>query len=930
MLRHILTVLAAVTLTVQSVGQPIALPPRTVEGWLSNGLHYLILPNAFPRHTIEMRLVMSIGSLQESDEQKGSAHFLEHMATAGTKQFPGNSMVDYFERQGMKYGRDINAFTGFDRTIYWFTLPIDQQTQDIVDTTLYAIRGILSDITFDAARVRAERGVILEELRGYDTNDVFYPLKIGDNRYSRRMPLGDETDISTIDRQRLVDFYDRWYSPCQATLIAVGDIDAPRLEQRLTEVLGTIPAKPVTRPFWPVDYKKGVTLMEVTDSLDRPARLELIVPHRTVVPSTVELTAEKYRTDILPQALSSRIACRKVSCDISNQWYLADRDHLVFAIQGKDRTSLLTAVRCVAEEMKRVAHEGLTQSELDYFIGEKVRRLKLSGSQTFSSEWCDELIDYILAGDRRIHTETELTAVKQLLLQTTPKQMKRLTASLLRDVKQHLLVAYTNSLGTEGALTGTDVQRVWQQASARNGLGQWMVREAPREEQTPVPDVLTASHKAADSAVVARRHYADLGLTQLQLRNGVTLLLRPTMDTDQRLQLAAIGRGGIADIESDDDFYLLKDVAGYMDMGGLQCVSLDTLSSVMGQHSISMNVGIENHWHEVTATADAADAQLLMNLVYEKMHRPRIVTSDFEEVRQNELDMWGRQTLLGRLMSRDPLRQMNNRLDSLVGNVIKGRRPMQKSDLERMTPEMLATYYHQLFTDPKDLTVILTGNFDMAAVERAAIGTFSRMERPDTPLPVFDDPVQPVREHSERFEHDNPSQTIFNYIFAGNYAPSLRTTLTFKLMRDLLQSRLISVLRKQLNFVYSPYSNLFYHGLPQRTYYFWLTIAVKNENSLLVQQTLDTIIGDLQRTAVSEQELQKLKRSFIVTKRQQLSDTAPTEWRSIVTSLLKNGERLDDFDRYAEVLSSITPEDVRHAFECFIDKNHYLLLYQTK
>lgn len=101
----------------------ISLPKGSVEGRLSNGLRYIIQPNALPRHSVEVRMIMSVGSLQEENNQRGCAHFLEHCAFIGTKHFPKRALVDYFEGQGMKFGRDINAFTGFDRTIYCLSLP---------------------------------------------------------------------------------------------------------------------------------------------------------------------------------------------------------------------------------------------------------------------------------------------------------------------------------------------------------------------------------------------------------------------------------------------------------------------------------------------------------------------------------------------------------------------------------------------------------------------------------------------------------------------------------------------------------------------------------------------------------------------------------------------------------------------------------------
>ena len=156
-LAFLLGVISVDMLAQQSVSEKkIGLPPNTVEGVLPNGLHYLILPNGTPAHTTEFRLVMRLGSAQETDNQKGAAHFLEHMSFAGSKHFPGRGMVDYLESLGMKFGRDINAVTGYDRTIFMLTVPMDKTDSAVSDKVLLILKdwldgqGYHSTIAFNA------------------------------------------------------------------------------------------------------------------------------------------------------------------------------------------------------------------------------------------------------------------------------------------------------------------------------------------------------------------------------------------------------------------------------------------------------------------------------------------------------------------------------------------------------------------------------------------------------------------------------------------------------------------------------------------------------------------------------------------------------------------------------------------------------------
>lgn len=243
----------------------------------------------------------------------------------------------------------------------------------------------------------------------------------------------------------------------------------------------------------------------------------------------------------------------------------------------------------------------------------------------------------------------------------------------------------------------------------------------------------------------------------------------------------------------------------------------------------------------------------------------------------------------------------------------------------------MTAYYVKLFSDPSRLTIFFAGNYKQAEVEEMAVNTFSRLKIPKVSLPLKKSQYEIKGSgYCERFDNSVDSQTTFNYIYAGNYDPSLRNSLIFKLMRDLLQNRMLKCLRERDNIVYSPYCDLYYHGTPMCTYYFWLTSSVKNENVERLQKGMSSLIKELQDTLIGTVELQKMKRSFVVTKRQQLSDITPSEWRKSIPMLLKNGETLDDFDNYDRILDTITPETIREAFRTYVNTEHYILIYKGK
>lgn len=904
----------------------ISLPRGTVEGFLGNGLHYLILPNPLPRHTVELRLVMRCGSLQEDERQKGGAHFLEHLAFGGTRHFPGDQWVDYFERKGMKYGRDINAFTGFDRTIYWLTLPDTTQ----MDSTLLAVGDVLDGIAFEPQRMERERGVIKEELRGYSTGDDFYSLKISNGRYAHRMPLGTEADIDTLHRADLLRYYADWYAPCNATLVVVGNVDARDTERRIGQVFGAMGKRGrKVESIVPLDYAKGILLKEVADSIGGRFKLELIIPHPSVVGNTVEQTAARECGHLLTRLLNARLAARNIRCDISDQWYLADKNHFVLATEGDDKAVLTDRMTAALAELHHIVRYGFDRQELADGIRQAIERLTVDTTETsLSSKWCDDFIDYVIAGDRYISQPHDMEAVKALVEKVSNRELQNLLRSILKQGDTTLLTAYQNGKVNGEDLRTDEIAEVWTQGKKTNVTPYtYQPRKHKEEKRIDIPAILTERHADGTERIKTTRHYEELGLTEYTLHNGLRLLVRPTIDNDSTVYLALTGRGGLGDLDATN-FRKLKDAAGYVEMGGLEKISADSLPEVMMQESLSMSVGIDNHWHQVLASAPASKAHELFNLVYEKMTAPGQDREGFEAIKKDELERFGNETLLERLMKHDADRMLSQCVDSLMGNSLGGdyTLPPTKADIEALNLDSMTAYYQQLFANPAQATLVVTGNFRGHDIAQEAISTFARLQADSTHLynNVYDG-----KEHtpySERFEGDNDTQVTLNYIYPGHYIPGLRQSLLLKLMRDVMQQRLLSILRERLNIVYSPYADLYYEGVPQQKYYFWLTVAVKKANRAKAEEAMKGLLNELRTTPISTAELEKMKMSFIVTKRKSLADDAPTEWKNALTGLVRNGESIADFNRYDEVLRSITPDELCTAFSKLVKEESLQLL----
>ena len=231
---------------IENAGTPLTLDPAITVGSLKNGMDYYVRHNEEPKNRIILRLVVKAGSCMEEEDQQGVAHFIEHLAFNGTEHFEKSAIVDYFERIGMDFGSDLNAYTSFEETVYKLEIPADDPS--ILQQALLILRDWACAVTFPQEEIDKERGVVNEEWRlrqGLQgrISDKQVHLLLADSVYENRLPIGQMDIINTVSRERILDFYNKWYRPDLMSVVAVGDIESSVLEEKIKQTMQTIPAK---------------------------------------------------------------------------------------------------------------------------------------------------------------------------------------------------------------------------------------------------------------------------------------------------------------------------------------------------------------------------------------------------------------------------------------------------------------------------------------------------------------------------------------------------------------------------------------------------------------------------------------------------------------------------------------------------------------
>jgi zinc protease len=254
-----------------SLAQTLPLDPAVRIGKLRNGFTYYIRHNEEPKNRVLFYLANKVGSVLENDDQRGLAHFIEHMSFNGTKKFPKNELVNYLQRTGVRFGADLNASTGFDETIY--QLPIPSDNPETVQHGLQIMRDWAQDATLDPAEIDKERGVVLEEKRlkkgaGERMQSQYLPLLLNNSIYANRLPIGTEEVLSTFKPQTIKKFYQDWYRPDLQALIVVGDVDVDQMEKDIKMKFSDLksPVKKRPRPTFAVPLTGKDQFIVLTDA----------------------------------------------------------------------------------------------------------------------------------------------------------------------------------------------------------------------------------------------------------------------------------------------------------------------------------------------------------------------------------------------------------------------------------------------------------------------------------------------------------------------------------------------------------------------------------------------------------------------------------------------------------------------------------------
>jgi len=802
------------------LNQKMPVEPATTVGTLPNGMRYYIRPNKQPLNRAELRLVVKAGSVLEDDDQQGLAHFVEHMAFNGTKNFPGEGVERFLESLGMRFGADVNAGTSFDETTYMLTVPTDKA--DVLDKSFLVLEDWAHNVTFDPVEVEKERGVIMEEWRlrrgaGMRTTDKLFPILLEGSRYADRIPIGKTEVIQNFKIDTLKKFYTDWYRPDLMAVVAVGDFDKAAVEAMVKAHFSPIPraSSGRERKTYDVPDHNGTVFGIVSDKEMTSTSVELtnLLPARDI--STVGSYRQNMVDDLFSSMLSERFS--EIAQKPDAPFVGADAGRGPFIARSKDQASLEAVVKdggigagleALIAEAQRVDRFGFTATELDRekqdMLRSYERMLTQKDTRTSASHAAEEVRNF-LTEESIPGAEMEYALHQRFLPQITLDEVNKVSKDWFGGTNNRLVVV------TAPEKTGVSLPTESQLAA--------LVKDAASKPLTAYVDTMSGQalmDTLPPPGTIAKTTAREPGITEWDLSNGVKVVLKPTDFKPDEIVLQAISAGGTS-LASDADYIPASTAVGAVTSGGLGKFNAIDLRKLLTGKVATVRPFISELQEGVSGSASRKDLETMFQLIYLTFTAPRADKEAFDVQASQTKALLANQEASPEFAFSKALNE------ALYGNHLR-RKPTTASTVDQWNLDKSMAFYKDRFADASDFTFMFVGDLDLAAmkplVERyiASLPSNRRMENwKDIGARIS----RGVVEKSVEKGIEPKSQVAI--VFSGPFEWDQTQRVAIRAMSQVLEDRLREAIREELGGTYSISASPGYQKVPRSEF----TLAIQ-------------------------------------------------------------------------------------------------------
>lgn len=782
----------------QAVAQQMQFPPLPVDknvriGQLDNGLTYYIRHNKLPENRAEFYIAQKVGSILEEPQQRGLAHFLEHMAFNGTKNFPGDDkrlgVIPWCETVGIKFGTNLNAYTSIDETVYNISnAPIDRT--GVLDSCLLILHDWSNYILLKDDEIDKERGVIREEWRSRNSGmlrvytDLLPTIYPGD-KYADCMPIGSIDVINNFPYKDIRDYYHKWYRPDLQGIVIVGDINVDAVEAKLKAVFADVqkPVNPAERTYYPVaDNKEPIVAIGTDKEVDDPS-IEIYFKQDATPDSeknNVGYLASQYMTSMISSMLNARLSELVQSANPpftrASSYYSAffvAKTKEAFALSASSKADgIETALKTLLQETERARRFGFTESEYARARANYLQSLESAYNErekTKHGSYVREYVQNFLNGEPIPGIEAEYAMMNQLAPNIPLQAMNMVMQQLVPDSNQVVIIAgpakeglkYPTKEEVINLLKG--MKDLDLQAYVDKVSDEPLMKEAPK-----------------GGKIISEKEGDIYGSTKLVLSNGVTVYVKKTDFKADEIRMKGTSLGGKS-IFPDKDALNFAVMDNVIAVGGLGNFSQVDLTKVLAGKKVSVNAGLGATTENVFGTCSPKDFETMMQLTYLTFTAPRKDTEAFESFKNR---------MKAQLESAqaNPLSSINDSLQKAMYNNHPRVVMMKPEMVDQIDYDHILEMYNDRFKDASDFTFYFVGNIDLETAKPLIaeyLGALPAINRKET----FKDTKMNIRKGVYKNEYTKEQQTptaTIVFLYSGKAPYTLKNDILLSFATQVL------------------------------------------------------------------------------------------------------------------------------------------------
>lgn len=879
---------------------------NVIIGKLANGLTYYIRRNVEPKNRAELYLVNKAGSILETDAQRGLAHFTEHMAFNGTKDFPKNELVNYLQKSGVKFGADLNAYTSFDETVYQLPLPTD--SVKLFEKGFDILANWAGMVTFDTKEINSERGVVLEEERVSGKNATeriqrqTFPVLFNNSRYAQRLPIGKEEILKNFKPETIKSFYHDWYRPDLQAVIAVGDFDPQRVEQLIKERFSGLknPTAEKPRTKYTVPPTPGTAVKIVTDKEFPYTIAQIVVKHPETTVRTESDYMRSMRISLFNQMINARLGelMQKpeppfLFAQASYSGFLANQDAFSTMAVAKSAGQLQGAIKATLDEIERARKFGFTETEL-----ERAKQNAMTGMEnqykekdkTKSASFVQEYQQNFLQDEAIPGIEFEYNFYKEHLDQIKLSEINALAGSFISTQNRVVIVEAPEKekaqLPTEQTLLS------WINTGGKN-ITAYVdnVSKKPLLEKEPVAGKITGETK--DAAIAA---------TTLTLSNGVKVILKPTDFKNDQILINGYSFGGTS-LATDQDYVSANISSGIVSSSGIADMTQIQLDKMLSGKNVGVTPFITETTQGISASSSPKDLETAMQLIYLYFTQPR-----------KDADIWQSQIAQTKALlpnrSLDPGQVFQDTIAAVLGNHHYRRMPLTLEKLNTANIDKAFDFYKARFADASGFTFTLVGSFETEKIKpllEKYLGGLPAAGRKETykNLGIH----APAGQLTKSVYKGIGDKSNVQLVFSGDFDYNDDSKLQLDALEEIMNIKLTERLREKEGGVYTPGVRAGYSKIPMGRYSItvYFTCAPANVDKLIAA-TMDEIAkikqNGAEATDIAKYQAEE-KRSTEVQMREN------SFWAGTLIRASQNQENPDKVLEHTADLSKITVQSTK-------------------